>query len=631
MTNEIIKEIIKSLPTSSISDTAFEGANIVLYTKDREYFLDNRGTIKTAVDAVKKRIELRADPNILLDEEKAKELIIKMFDKEAGVGHIFFEKARSVVTIEAEKPGTAIGKQGSVLKEIKEKTMWTPSIRRATVIKSQIIDDIKSLLYANSEERRKFLDRVGHRIYDGWMRGRANEWVRLTYLGAAREIGRSGILLQTPESRILLDCGINVAGIGSDQYPYLEAPEFDIKELDAVIITHAHTDHIGLVPFLYKMGYDGPVYCTPPTRDIGALAQIDTVKIAKGEGKEPPYDMDDIKRAVKNTIVLDYEEVSDITPDIRLTFYNAGHVLGSCMIHLNIGNGLHNLLYTGDINFGGSQLLDPPSTRFPRLETMMIESTYGGKMSVREPEKEADEKLAELIKTTVAKGGKILMPVLGTGRAQEVVVLVDRLIRNNEMTAIPVYMDGMVWEITAIHTAYPEYLNAGMRKKLMNNDTNPFLNPMFKRVGSSKERKDIIDNEGPCVIIATSGMLNGGASVEYFKGLAENPNNLIVFSSYLGPNTLGRRVFAGERDIAFAAGQRQEMLHVKMEVAKIAISGHADRNGLMNFISRCDPHPKKILINHGEPAACLDFASSVHKQFRIETMAPKNLEAIRLR
>ncbi|HME87486.1 MAG TPA: beta-CASP ribonuclease aCPSF1, partial [Candidatus Nanoarchaeia archaeon] len=617
--NEIIKEILKSLPEGRISDASFEGANIVLYTKDREYFLDNKGTIKNAVDSVKKRIELRADPAILLDEDRAKELIKKIFDPEAGIEDMFFEKARGVVTIETEKPGAAIGKQGQVLREIKEKTMWTPSIRRASAIKSNIIDDIKALLYANSEERRKFLDRVGHRIYDGWTRARSNEWVRISYLGAAREVGRSALLLQTPESRILLDCGINVAGQGADAYPILEAPEFDIEELDAVILSHAHIDHMGLIPFLFKMGYKGPIYCTPPTRDVSALSQIDTVKIAKGEGKEPPYDMDDIKSAVKNTIVIDYEEVTDITPDVRLTLYNAGHILGSAMVHLHIGNGLHNLLYTGDINFAQTMLLDPSSTQFPRLETMIIESTYGSKLAIQEPEKEADEKLAELVQQTVERGGKVLMPVLGVGRAQNVMVLVDQLMKSGKMKDIPVFIDGMVWEITAIHTAYPEYMNSAMRKKLMTRETNPFLNPNFKRVGSGKERKQIIDDEGPCIIIATSGMLTGGSSVEYFKGLAENPKNLLVFSSYQGEGTLGKRIQRGDKEIAFAAGQRQEMMKVNMEVAKISISGHADRNGLMNFVSRVEPRPRKIIVNHGEAGSCLDFATSIHKQFHIET------------
>ncbi|MBN2421422.1 beta-CASP ribonuclease aCPSF1, partial [Candidatus Woesearchaeota archaeon] len=600
--NEIQKEILKSLPEGKISDASYEAANIVLYTKDREYFLDNKGTIKNAVDSVKKRIELRADPNILLDEERAKEIITKMFDKEAGLSDLFFEKARSVVTIEVEKPGSAIGKNGQTLKEIKEKTMWSPNIRRAPAIKSNIIDDIKALMYKNSEETRKFLDRVGHRIYDGWTRAKANEWIRLSYLGAAREIGRSAILLQTPESRILLDCGINVAGQGADQYPILEAPEFDINELDAVIISHSHVDHIGLLPFLFKMGYKGPVYCTPPTRDIAALSEIDIVKIANGEGKEPPYDMDDIKSSVKNTIVLDYEEVTDITPDVRLTFYNAGHILGSALVHLHIGNGLHNLVYTGDLNCIPTQLLDPAVTRFPRVETLMIESTYGSKLAVKEPEKEVDEKLAELITQTVERGGKILMPVLGTGRAQNVLVILDTLIKSGKIN-VPVFIDGMVWEMTAIHTAYPEYMNMSMRKKLMNKETNPFLNPMFKRVGSSKERKQVIDNEGPCVIIATSGMLVGGASVEYFKGLAENPKNLLVFSCYQGEGSLGRRVQRGEKEIVSSKGQRQEVLKVNMEISKIDVSGHADRNGLMNFVAKCEPRPKKIIVNHGEPGS----------------------------
>ena len=629
--NEIIKEILKSLPEGKVSDSAFEAANIVLYTKDREFFLDNKGTIKSAVDMVKKRIELRADPNILLDEEKAKELIEKMFDEEAGFQSIFFEKARSVVTIEVEKPGAAIGKQGQVLKEIKEKTMWTPDIKRAPIIKSQIINDIKALLYANSEERRKFLDKTGHRIYDGWIRGRANEWVRITYLGSAREVGRSCILLQTPESRILLDCGINVAGRGPDEYPYLDVPEFNIRELDAVVITHAHIDHTGLIPFLFKMGYEGPVYMTAPTRDIASLSQIDVIKIARGEGQEPPYEMEHIKAMVKNTIVLEYEEVTDITPDVRLTFYNAGHILGSAMAHLHIGNGLHNFLYSGDINYGNSQMFDATSTRFPRLETLMLEATYGGKLNVMESEKEADEKLSDLIKMTVERGGKVLIPVLGTGRAQDVMLLVDKIVKAGKMKEVPVYIDGMVWDMTAIHTAYPEYFNATLRKKMLNKDTNPFLSPIFKRVGSSKERRGIIESEGSCVILATSGMLVGGSSVEYFKGLAENPKNLLVFSSYQGVGSLGRRVKEGEKEIAFAQGQKQEILHVRMEISKIEVSGHSDRNALMNFINDCDPHPKKVIVNHGEASRCLDFASSVHKQFKIETIAPKNLETTRLK
>jgi len=247
------------------------------------------------------------------------------------------------------------------------------------------------------------------------------------------------------------------------------------------------------------------------------------------------------------------------------------------------------------------------------------------------PPKKADEKLAELVKQTVERGGKVLMPVLGTGRAQEVLVVVDKLLREKKMADVPVYIDGVVWDIAAIHTAYPEYLTSSIRRKFMNDETNPFLNPNFKRVGSGKERKEVIASGEPCVIIATSGMMNGGASVEYFKGLAENEKNLLVLSCYQGPGTMGRRIQRGEKEIGFAAGQRQHITHVKMEISKIDISGHADRNGLMDFISQCEPKPRKVLINHGEASSCLDFASSIHKQWRMETIAPKNLDSIRLK
>ena len=139
---------------------------------------------------------------------------------------------------------------------------------------SKLIDNIRGVLYENSDSRRKFLDKTGHRIYDGWIRGKKNEWVRLSTLGGGRQVGRSCLLLQTPESRVLLDCGVNVA---NDQkaYPYLESPEFSIKELDAVIITHSHLDHSGFVPYFFKFGYRGPVYCTAPTRDVMSLLQLD--------------------------------------------------------------------------------------------------------------------------------------------------------------------------------------------------------------------------------------------------------------------------------------------------------------------------------------------------------------------
>jgi len=630
---DIIKEILKKFPESKISLAAFEGANIVLYTKDEEFFLDNGGIIKSIVDEFKKRVELRPDPAICMDMEKAEIEIKKLIPEEAGVDKIIFDPQRSIVIIEVDKPGVAIGKQGSLLRDVRAKTMWVPLIRRRPAIRSELIENIRTVLYQHSDYRKKFLDKVGHRIYDGWIRGKKNEWVRVTYLGGARQVGRSCLLLQTPESRVLLDCGIDpsMPMDSSDAYPYLECPEFKVDDLDAVIITHSHLDHSGLLPYLFKFGYRGPVYCTAPTRDVMSLLQLDMVKIMKNEGKDPIYTSEEVREMVKHTITLEYEEVTDVTPDIRVTLYNAGHILGSAMVHLHIGNGLHNLVYAGDFKFCRTELLEAASTQFPRLETLMIESTYGGKDNVMPPLQEANAGLKKIIIDTVKRGGKVLMPTLGSGRAQEVMIMVEEMVRNGEVDKIPVYIDGMVWDVTAIHTAYPEFLNSVVRKQIFHKDNNPFLSDVFKRVGSQKERMQLIEEQGPCVIIATSGMLVGGPSVEYLKQLASDKRHSLIFSCYQPEGSLGWRIQHGETEFMFKDGKGQEMVKLNMEVHKLEISNHSDRRQLMAFVAKCMPRPKKVIINHGENSRCLDLASSLHKMFRVETNTPRNLEAIRIK
>lgn len=628
---DIIKEIMKHLPESKISDACFEGANIVLYTKDSDFFLNNNGLIKRVVDDIKKRVELRPDPAITMDMEKAETEIKKIIPKESGIDHVIFDPQRSMVVIEAEKPGLAIGKQGSFLREIREKCLWVPLIRRKPAIRSKLIENIRAVLYKNSDYRRKFLDKIGHRIYDGWIREKKHEWIRVSFLGGARQVGRSCLLMQTPESRVLLDCGVDVAS-EKEGYPYLEAPEFNIQDLDAVIISHSHLDHCGFLPYLFKYGYRGPVYCTEPTRDVMSLLMLDYVKIMRGEGKEPLYTSEEVKEMVKHTVCLNFEEVTDITPDFRITLYNAGHILGSSMVHLHIGNGLHNLLYTGDMKFGRTLLLEPAATVFPRLETAILESTYGGKDNVLPPRFDTDEQFRKFIGDTIKRGGKILVPVLGSGRAQEVMVLIENSVRNGLMDKVPIYVDGMVWDITAIHTAYPEYLNKNVRKSIFHKDQNPFISDIFKEVGSQKERMGVIEDTGACVIIATSGMLVGGPSVEYLKHLADNPKNALVFVCYQGEGSMGRRVQRGEKEFTLGRSGKPEIMQIKLEVNTIeGFTGHSGRNQLMNFVQKCEPRPKKVIVNHGESSRCLDLASSIHKANRIETSAPRNLDCIRIK
>jgi len=624
----VLDEILLKVPKDAhITSTVFEGANIVLYTKNKTFFQQGGDIVRALVDEFKKRIDLRADVSIRMDTEKARNLVTEVIPKEAEVTQILFEPARSLITIEAKKPGLAIGKDGENLKRIKDESFWTTFVRRESIIPSKITTNIRNVLFTDSEYRRKFLDGVGKRIYEQKRMAPGDEmWARISILGAGRQVGRSCFLLQTPESKVLLDCGINVAAQGKYQFPYLNAPEFHIEELDAVIISHAHLDHSGFLPYLFKMGYRGPVYCTEPTRDVMALLMLDYIEVSQASAKQPLYSSADIKEAIKHTITLEYGEVTDITPDVRITLYNAGHVLGSAFIHCHIGEGWHNFMYTGDFKVKRSMLFDGCQMVFPRLETLMLESTYGLAEDIMPSREDCEQQLVKIVKETIQRKGKVLIPSLGVGRSQEMMLLLEKFSRDEKID-FPVWVDGMVWDITAIHNAYPRFLNKDVREQIFYEDKDPFLSPIFRQVGSSKERRQVIEGP-PCVIIATSGMLTGGPSVQYLKELADNPKNSLVFTSYQGEGSLGSKVQKGEKEIQID----DVLVKIKLELHTIfGLSGHSDREELMTFVQKVKPRPRKAIIVHGENSKTLDAASSLHKTFKIETMAPRNLDVIRLR
>ncbi len=250
--------------------------------------------------------------------------------------------------IEALKPGLVIGKGGETSKRIILETGWTPNIIRAPTQKSEILSGLRHHLNKYADERKKIMIETAKDIYREVTLS-PNDWVRITALGGFREVGRSCILAETNHTRVLMECGVNVS-MHNEPYPYLEALHFPLNELNAVIISHAHMDHSGFLPFLFKSGYDGPVYCTAPTRDLMTLLHFDFIDVLTKEGKEPPYNERDVKEGVKHCIIRDYREVTDIAPDMRLTFHNAAHILGSSSVHLHIGEGGHNLVYSLDYN-----------------------------------------------------------------------------------------------------------------------------------------------------------------------------------------------------------------------------------------------------------------------------------------
>ena len=628
---DILKDIQKELPKNVVSDASFEGANIVLYTDSPNFFLEGESQIKDIVNKIKKRIELRADAKLLEPQDKTEKAIREIIPAEAEITAILFDVQRSIVVVESKKPGLVIGKDGSILREIKQKTFWIPQVQRSPAIDSKITENIRAVLYENNNYRKKLLNEIGKKIYQEWNPEKIEEWVRVSFLGGGRQVGRSCILLSTPQSKILLDCGIDAAATRNEEkFPYLDVPEFKIEEIDAIILSHAHLDHSGLIPYLFKMGYKGPIYMTAPTRDTAALLALDFIGVAYKQASKPLFSSTDIKEMVKHTICLNFNEVSDIAPDIRITLYNAGHILGSAMTHINIGNGLHNFMYSGDFKYGKTRLLNPANSLFPRLETAMIESTYGSKDDVVAPREDLEKQLIDKIKEVIDKGGKVLIPELGSGRAQETMLVLDEAMKNNLLPKVPIYIDGMIWDINAIHTAYPDFLNSTLRQQIFQGE-NPFSSDTFKRVGSGQERKLVFEG-GPCIVLATSGMLMGGASVEYFREFAPNKNNCILFVCYQGSGSLGRQVQEGLKEIDMANDGLKEHIEVNLEVFTLkGFTAHASRNELLAFMNRCTPRPKRVIINHGEQSKCLDLASTIYKLNHCETNTPRNLETLRLR
>jgi hypothetical protein len=288
------------------------------------------------------------------------------------------------------------------------------------------------------------------------------------------------------------------------------------------------------------------------------------------------------------------------------------------------------LVYTGDFKYAHSRLLDPAVATFPRVETVITESTYGAKTDIFPPRKDTEEKLIDLVNKTIERKGKILIPELGLGRAQETMLVLEDAMSSGRLKKVPIYIDGMIWDINAIHTAYPDFLGNKVRADIFQ-DKNPFVSEFFSRVGSPQERKNVIEG-GPCIVLATSGMLVGGASVEYFKEFASNKNNAIIFVCYQGAGSLGRLVQDGIKETRMIVEGREEIIKVELEVETIAgFSAHAGRNELLSFFNNIRPKPKRIIINHGEVSKCLDLASALYKLNHVETNVPRILETLRLR
>jgi hypothetical protein len=276
-------------------------------------------------------------------------------------------------------------------------------------------------------------------------------------------------------------------------------------------------------------------------------------------------------------------------------------------------------------------LLEAAVTEFPRVETVITESTYGGADDLMPSRVEAEERLTNIVNETLEQKGKVLIPVPAVGRAQEIMLIIDGYMRRGLMKEAPVFIEGMISEATAIHTAYPEYLGRDVRHNILHDGINPFQSDYFTIVEHPNIRQEIIEGE-PCIIMATSGMLEGGPVIEYFKSLAEEERNTVIFVSYQIEGTLGRRVQKGLTEVAMINSEgKMDVVKVRLRVESIeGFSGHSDRRQIINYITNLTPKPERVIVCHGEKAKCLSIANFIQRKFGVQTLVPAVMETFRL-
>ena len=625
--------ILKSIPKeANVTRIDYEGPRIALYTKTPKFLLENNTLIASLVNEIKKRIVVRTDESIRKNVDDAKKILSENVPKEASLQGVFFDTTTGEVSIEVKRPWLC---QRNVEEfnhaEMAEKTGWKIRVRKSTTKPSNTIQSINYQLKISAAERAKHLKQVGEQIFRPRLVQKSE--VSLLTLGGFGQVGRSCMLMTTPDSKILIDCGVNPGAHNPNEaFPRLDWANITLDELDAVVIGHAHFDHTGFLPVLLKYGYKGPIYCTEPTLPMMNLIQLDSIKVATAQGKLPLYSERDVFQVMRQATTLRYGTVTDISPDVKLVLSNAGHILGSATCHFHIGNGDHNFVYSGDIKYGKSILLESAYTNYPRVETLLIESTYGAKEDIQPSRQEVETAFIASVNSVLKEGGKVLIPIPAVGRAQEIMMVIDQYMKSGQLTEAPVFMEGMIQEATAIHEAYPEYLARELRQKILETDDNPFDSEYFTNIEHSDSREEALREESPCIIIATSGMLEGGPVIEYLRNVAPDKKNKILFVSYQVNGTLGRRVMDGARQVSLIGKNgKVEVVSINCGIERLeGFSGHSDYNQLMSFVQRLRPKLRRVLVNHGERRKSENLSMSIRRMYRVSTHYPQIQEAIKL-
>lgn len=441
--------------------------------------------------------------------------------------------------------------------------------------------------------------------------------MKVTFFGAAREVTGSRHLIEINGKKILLDCGLFQ---GHRKQAAIKNKEVftDFSDIDLVVLSHAHIDHAGGLPFLVKNGYKGKIICTHATKDLCNFMLLDSAFIQEkevefirkhnmGEPIEPLYSEIDAIQTIQQFQSINFHETIEVFEDIHLTFLYAGHILGAGMVVLEMidkedGDKKKKLTFTGDLGRKESTLLKNPDV-VESTDYLIMESTYGNRF--HKWIKEVDDHMADLINQAAARGGKIIIPAFALERTQEIVFHINNLQKNGRIPNLPVFVDSpLAVNVTQVFKNHLDCYNKLTHDEFMKHGKNPFGFERLTYINQVEDSKALNNKQGPMIIISASGMCEFGRILHHLRNNIEDPKNLVLIVGYQAENTLGRKLVDKERQVRIFG----ESKRVKAQVEVLdAFSGHADRSDLIDFVTHVQ-EVKKIFLVHGEESQGLTFS-----------------------
>ncbi|MFM7151967.1 MAG: MBL fold metallo-hydrolase RNA specificity domain-containing protein [Gemmataceae bacterium] len=463
--------------------------------------------------------------------------------------------------------------------------------------------------------------------------------VRVTFHGAAQTVTGSMHLVETGKLRILLDCGLYQGRRAEAQRRNSNLP-FAPRDIDMVLLSHAHIDHCGNLPSLLRRGYAGPIYCTPATRDLLAIMLTDSARIQKedaeylnrkkGKGEqriEPLYEQQDVVRTLRACQSIPYDRPVDLGRGLRVTFVEAGHLLGSAMIHLEIDrNGSsRSITFTGDVGRKALPILRDPAP-VPPADLLISESTYGGR--THEPPELLEDNLADIIHRTVERGGKLLIPAFSLGRTQTIVYFFHRLLQAGKLPPkLPIFVDSpLASSATEVFRLHPECFDEETLD-LLESEEDLFGGGPVRYVRSVDESKQLNTLPGPAIIMAASGMCEAGRILHHLKNHIEDPRTTVLIVGFQAPDTLGRRLVEKQPQVRLL----DRTIQLRAEVVNLnGFSAHADHNDLLEFLGPLASQVKKTRLVHGEPEAADALAAALRERGFSDVAVPARGDSVDL-